>query len=48
LVDRVRRFYLLQTTSSTSIQEFHQFLPIPQSAIDANSGAKLEQNPGYN
>ena len=48
LVDRVRRFDLLQTTSSTSIQEFHQFLPIPQSAIDANSGAKLEQNPGYN
>jgi hypothetical protein len=47
LVDRVRKYDLLETTSRTSIQNFHQFLPIPQTAIDANSGAELAQNPGY-
>ena len=46
LVDRIRRFDLLES-SRTSIQDFHQFYPIPQSAIDANSGAELKQNTGY-
>ncbi|MBB5284061.1 tetratricopeptide (TPR) repeat protein [Rhabdobacter roseus] len=44
LVERVRKY---NHRSSSSIQEKHEFLPIPQSAIDANIGAKLEQNPGY-
>lgn len=30
-----------------NMQPYHELLPIPQSAIDANVGAKLEQNPGY-
>lgn len=45
-VDRIRRYDLLESSRS-SIQEFHNFYPIPQTAIDANIGAKLEQNPGY-
>lgn len=44
LVERVREY---NPRSSSSIQEKHEFLPIPQSAIDANMGAVLEQNPGY-
>ncbi len=28
-------------------QPFNAYWPIPQSAIDANSGVVLEQNPGY-
>lgn len=47
LVDRIRKYDLVES-SRTSIQPFHQFYPIPQTAIDANFGAKLEQNPGYN
>lgn len=46
LVDRIRRFDLLESSRAT-IQEFHQFFPIPQTAIDANTGAELAQNPGY-
>ncbi|PPL02091.1 RagB/SusD family nutrient uptake outer membrane protein [Parapedobacter indicus] len=34
--------------NADDIQEHHQIFPIPQSEIDANIGAKLEQNPGYN
>jgi hypothetical protein len=34
--------------SAGSIKPFHNLLPIPQNVIDANSGAELEQNPGYN
>jgi hypothetical protein len=29
------------------VQDFNTYWPIPQTAIDANSGAVLEQNPGY-
>ena len=47
LYDRVSRFAWLESIR-TSVQPFHNLLPIPQSAIDANTGAKLEQNPGYN
>ncbi len=46
LVDRVRRFDLLEP-SRTSIEDYHQFYPIPQAAIDANTGAVLDQNDGY-
>lgn len=46
LVDRVRRYSIREITAN-SIQEHHQWWPIPQSAIDANSSARLEQNLGY-
>jgi hypothetical protein len=46
LVERVRR-YNLRADTCNSIQDKHMFFPIPQSAIDANFSAKLEQNPGY-
>jgi hypothetical protein len=46
LVERVRKYDVL-IESRTSIQDYHQFFPIPQEAIDANFGTKLEQNPGY-
>jgi len=44
LLDRVRR---LNPKSRDGIRDYHVHWPIPQSAIDANSGASLEQNPGY-
>ncbi len=47
LVERIRKYDILEE-SRNSIQEYHQFFPIPQSAIDANFEAELEQNPGYN
>lgn len=34
--------------NAPNIREHHQLFPIPQSEIDANVGAILEQNPGYN
>lgn len=46
LVERVRKHAMLDETRTT-IQDHHEFWPIPQVAIDANIGAKLEQNPGY-
>lgn len=46
LVERVKRYNLRADTRST-IQDKHLLFPIPQSAIDANFSAKLEQNPGY-
>ena len=46
LVERVRKYSLLATTKST-IQNKHEFFPIPQTAIDANLNAKLDQNTGY-
>lgn len=30
-----------------NMQPYHEWWPIPQTAIDANTGAKLLQNPGY-
>ena len=47
LVPRVKKYNLRADTRS-SISDKHLFFPIPQSAIDANFSAKLEQNPGYN
>src|SRR5699024_9055762 len=44
LVEEVREH---NSESSGSIQEYHGLYPLPQSAIDANTGTTLEQNPGY-
>jgi hypothetical protein len=46
LVERVRKYSIRASTRNT-VQDKHAFFPIPQSAIDANFSAKLEQNPGY-
>ncbi len=46
LVERTKK-YQTRTDVKATIQSFHELYPIPQSAIDANFGAKLEQNPGY-
>lgn len=46
LVERVRQ-YSIRAITRTSIQDYHQWWPIPQSAIDANIGAVLTQNTGY-
>ncbi|MEE9364998.1 MAG: RagB/SusD family nutrient uptake outer membrane protein [Cellulophaga sp.] len=45
LLDRVRA---MNSASQNVIQDYHALWPIPQSVIDANSGAVLEQNTGYN
>lgn len=52
LVDRVRKYNFAPSvangpSSGRTIQDFNRFWPIPQKVIDANTGAKLEQNPGY-
>lgn len=47
LVERVQQYNIRPDTRS-SIKNKHLFFPIPQSAIDANYSAKLEQNPDYN
>ncbi len=44
LLERVRR---LNVKSQDGIRDYHVHWPIPQTAIDANSGAVLEQNSGY-
>jgi hypothetical protein len=44
LYERVVKY---NTVSKASIKPFNNLLPIPQNAIDANSGAELKQNPGY-
>ncbi|GAB3742486.1 RagB/SusD family nutrient uptake outer membrane protein [Spirosoma lituiforme] len=46
LVERTRKYQTRSDVRST-IQDFHELYPIPQSAIDANFSAKLTQNPGY-
>ncbi|MEI6275352.1 MAG: RagB/SusD family nutrient uptake outer membrane protein [Prolixibacteraceae bacterium] len=46
LVERTRKYNMLEITRTT-IQDYHKFFPIPQSAIDANFEKKLMQNPGY-
>ncbi len=44
LDDRVKMYNLV---SAPTIQEHHNLWPIPQIEIDANLGAELKQNPGY-
>jgi hypothetical protein len=52
LVDRVRKYNSIPSvangpSSGKTIQDFNRYWPIPQKVIDANTGAVLEQNPGY-
>lgn len=47
LVERVR-LYDPDPVSRTTIGDHNQFWPVPQSAIDANTGSVLQQNDGYN
>lgn len=46
LVERVRKYNGREITRK-SIQDYHRWWPIPQTAIDANFSVELEQNPGY-
>ncbi len=46
LVERVRKYEIL-VEGRNSVQDYHEFFPIPQSAIDANFAAELGQNNGY-
>ena len=52
LVDRVRTYNSAPSVpngpaAGRTIKDFNKFWPIPQKVIDANTGAKFEQNPGY-
>lgn len=46
LVERVKKYNMKEETRN-SIADKHELYPIPQSAIDANFGHKIEQNPDY-
>jgi hypothetical protein len=46
LVERVKK-YSIRAATRKSVKDYHQWWPIPQTAIDANTGAVLEQNSGY-
>lgn len=45
LYDRTKRFGYEK--SQQSVQTFNNLMPIPQDAIDRNTGAKMPNNPGY-
>ncbi|GGG74515.1 hypothetical protein GCM10007415_02520 [Parapedobacter pyrenivorans] len=45
LYERVKKY---NPSSGTSVQPHNELWPIPQSVIDANTGAEMTQNPGYN
>ncbi len=52
LVDRVRTYNSAPSvpngvSSGKTIKDYNNFWPIPQKVIDANTGAIMEQNPGY-
>ena len=52
LYDRVMKcnpYYANPKTNGDGLgmQKTYELWPIPQSAIEANNGAVLEQNPGY-
>lgn len=52
LVDRVRKYNSEPSvsggpSSGTTIRDYNNFWPIPQKVIDSNTGAVMEQNPGY-
>ncbi len=47
LVERVRKYNNNPRNLHNNIQDYNNLWPIPQTEIDLNSGAKLEQNPGY-
>jgi len=44
LYERVVKY---NAVSKATIKPFNNLLPVPQNAIDANSGAQLRQNEGY-
>jgi len=44
LYERTKKYNFM---SGKTIKPFNELMPIPQSAIDANFGAELKQNPGY-
>lgn len=47
IVGRVRKYNNDPENPGLSIQDHQNLFPIPQSEIDLNTGAVLEQNPGY-
>lgn len=47
LVERVRKYNDNPLRPGLGIQDYHNLWPIPQSEIDRNVDAVLEQNPGY-
>ena len=47
LVDRVRQYNDDPSNPGVGIEDQHSLWPIPQTEIDLNTGAVLEQNPGY-
>jgi len=47
LVERVRQYNDNPLNPGVGIEDFHNLWPIPQTEIDLNTGAVLEQNPGY-
>jgi hypothetical protein len=46
LAERVRKYHIDPVARET-VQDYNNLWPIPQAAIDANTGGVLEQNPGY-
>lgn len=44
LYERVKRY---NPSSATTVQPFNELWPIPQNVLDSNTGAVMEQNPGY-
>ena len=47
LVERVRKYNDNPKNPGIGIKDHHRLWPIPQSAIDLNTGATMEQNPDY-
>jgi len=49
LVERVRKYDPMHNGDmvSNGIMDYHNLWPIPQTAIERNTEATLEQNPGY-
>ncbi|MDR2765647.1 MAG: RagB/SusD family nutrient uptake outer membrane protein [Tannerella sp.] len=50
LIERVKKYnpFFNGKYSSHDIYDYHQLWPVPQSEIERNTDAVLEQNPGYN
>jgi hypothetical protein len=47
LIERVKLYNNNPKTPGANIQNKNLLYPIPQSQIDLNIDAKMEQNPGY-
>lgn len=45
LIERTKKY---NSKSASTIKDYHVLWPVPQGVIDANSGLKWENNPGYN